>query len=283
MTSKPAKLPKFMIVAYASSAPKCIICMGDYEPHKFEEEGSTATKCTKFIPDRTVKPFCYKPPEGRDELVDRHNPVNPKDKDSKTDGCKDPTLPYEYSAYSQNFTSMVTQVESMWGGQLCSTTTMQHRIELKNTDNRPIFSAPYRAGPKSREFEKQEMNGMRAMNIIEPAQTELVLPILFVPKKEGNLRIWLHYHNLNAETIQDSYPISSMDEWIYSLCNTMTSLTFDTNSGHCQVEIAKEDRDQTTFTSHHSLFQLRAVPFGLKNMPEMFQRTIDVILKKVKG
>lgn len=48
------------------------------------------------------------------------------------------------------------------------------------------------------------------------------------------------------------------------------------------MEIAAEDRDKTAFVSHHGLFRLIQILFGLKNAPGTFQCAMDVSLSRVK-
>jgi hypothetical protein len=38
------------------------------------------------------------------------------------------------------------------------------------------------------------------------------VPIIFVPKPYGKLRLCVNYRGLNAVTIKDPYPLSLMDE-----------------------------------------------------------------------
>lgn len=101
-------------------------------------------------------------------------------------------------------------------------------------------------------------------------------------EKDGTLRFCVDYRRLNALTVRDSYPIPRMDECIDSLADATIFTTLDANSGHWQIEIREEDKDKTTFTSHHGLFRFTRMPFGLKNAPGTFQRVIDVILSQVK-
>lgn len=49
---------------------------------------------------------------------------------------------------------MLTQSESMWDGNLGLIEAEQLGIELDKTDSLPIHSAPYRAGPKTSDFDK---------------------------------------------------------------------------------------------------------------------------------
>jgi hypothetical protein len=47
----------------------------------------------------------------------------------------------------------------MWAGSLGEISFTQHGIELQK-DAKPIYQAPYRAGPKAREAERIEVDRM---------------------------------------------------------------------------------------------------------------------------
>ena len=45
-----------------------------------------------------------------------------------------------------------------------------------------------------------------------------------------------------------------------------------------QVEIDEKDRPETAFTTGDGLFEFRVMPFGLCNVPAVFQRLMDLVL-----
>lgn len=137
---------------------------------------------------------------------------------------------------------------------------VQHQIKLEKTENRPIQSILYDAGPKARELEKQEINQILAMDAIEYVKTEWASPIVFVPKEDGDLRLCVDFCKLNAVTIRDSYLIPRLEECTDSLGDARILSILDASSGYWRVEIAKEDCDKTAFTFHHGLSVLIACP-----------------------
>lgn len=48
------------------------------------------------------------------------------------------------------------------------------------------------------------------------------------------------------------------------------------------MKIAGEERDKTTFTSHHGLFRFARMPFRLRNAPETCQSGMDILMSLVK-
>ena len=175
---------------------------------------------------------------------------------------------------------MLSKFKDMWSGCLSKIGATKHLIGLK-PGARPIYQAPYRAGPMARE-DKTEIDRMLHAGVIEPTSAEWASPVVFVPKKDGTMRFCLDYRKLNAVTVRDSYPLQRMDEFIDSLGDATVFTTLDCNSRYWQVEITEEDLDKTTFASHSGLYRFLRMPFGLKNAPATFQRAVDIILSRVK-
>ena len=125
--------------------------------------------------------------------------------------------------------------KDMWTGELGSVKVTQHRIKLK-PDPKPVFSQPYRAGPKAREVEEQEVNKMLDADVIERAKTEWATPVVLVPKSDGSLRFCMDYRRLKALTVRDSYPLPRMDECLDSLGDVTIFTTLHCNTGYWQIQ-----------------------------------------------
>lgn len=96
----------------------------------------------------------------------------------------------------------------MWDEYLGRTTTVKHRVDLELLEIRPINSVPYHAGPKRHDLERCKIENMLAMNVTEPVRSEWASPVVFVQKKDGNLRFCADYSNFNTVDIHISYPLS---------------------------------------------------------------------------
>lgn len=81
-------------------------------------------------------------------------------------------VPEEKLMYHEKFISILEQFESMWAGNYGLIKAVQPRIELTKKHGQRTHSAPYWADPKAREFKKQEVDRMLAMNVIQPAKTK---------------------------------------------------------------------------------------------------------------
>lgn len=58
--------------------------------------------------------------------------------------------------------------------------------------------------------------------------------------------------------------------------------TLNANLGYLKTETDENDREITTFTSHHGLYLLVWISIGLKNAPATFQNVMDVIFSSIK-
>lgn len=96
----------------------------------------------------------------------------------------------------------------------------------------PVHSAPYRAGPKTRDSERIDKDKMLGDKIIVPARTEGASSIVFAPKNDGTARFCVDYYTLYVVMTRDSFPISRTRECIDSLKEAIIFSTLDENNGY---------------------------------------------------
>jgi hypothetical protein len=104
-------------------------------------------------------------------------------------------------------------------------------------------------------------------------------PILFVPKKNGKMRMCVDYHTLNAMTIKNRYPLSLTNDLIEKLQGAKIFLKLDLKSGYNLVRIKEGDEWKTAFRTKYGLFEYLVMPFGLANTPAAFQHFMNDIFR----
>lgn len=135
----------------------------------------------------------------------RHKNVEArKDQKLKLDWKSEVHLLNDYAKYHDQLLNMLRKFQFMWNGHPDHVNIAKHLIKLTGEKTQPIRSAPYRDGPKTREFEEAEIDKMLLQEVIEPAQTEWATPIAFASKKDGSLHFCVEYKKLNAVTKRDS-------------------------------------------------------------------------------
>jgi len=175
-----------------------------------------------------------------------------------------------------NVLGLLDQIKRMRSGKLVELKATTHHIQLK-PDAKPLYSAPYRAGPHRRlEIEKQ-VKKMLDLGVIAPSNAQWSFPVVFVPNPGGHFRFYVDHRRLNERTVKDFYPIPRMDDCADSLGDDTVFSTLDCNSGYWHIPAASKDRYATTLTSRTGMFRLLRLPFGLVNAPTSFKRALDII------
>lgn len=104
-------------------------------------------------------------------------------------------------------------------------------------------------------------------------------PIVLAQKKDGSLRFCVDSLKENYITARGSYPLPSMNEYIYFIGDAAVFSILEDNREYWQVNMQEAGRDKTAFIYHHGLYRLTGVPSGWRNDPGTFQQTNDVILQ----
>ena len=121
---------------------------------------------------------------------------------------------------------------------------------------------------------------MLEQGIITSSKSPWMAPAVFVPKKSGEVRICIDYHELNKRTSKDSYPLPLPDEVQEKMAGSTVFSTLDLHSGYWQLLVSPNDREKTAFCPGPGmgLYEFCRMPFGLSGVPSSFQRLMDKIL-----
>ena len=110
-------------------------------------------------------------------------------------------------------------------------------------------------------------------------------PCVFVPKKNGELRICIDYRELNKRTQKNSYPLPLPDEVQDRLGRSNIFTKLDCRKGFWQVPIHPDDQHKTAFSPGPGmgLYEFHRMPFGLTGAPATFQSLMDHVLRLCHG
>ena len=122
---------------------------------------------------------------------------------------------------------------------------------------------------------KAEIEKLRTTDFIYPiAYTTWVSNHVPVNKKQGTIHVFTDFCDLNGVCPKDNFPTPFINQ-IIDACTEHEAFSFmDGFSGYNQIQIRKEDRYKTTFTTPWGTFAYRVMPFGLKNAGVTFQCTM---------
>lgn len=100
-------------------------------------------------------------------------------------------------------------------------------------------------------------------------------PILFVPKKDGGLRLCVDYRGLNAVTVKNRHPLPLITETLDRLCGAKVFTKLDLKDAYHRIRIKQGDEWKTAFRTRYGHFEYLVMPFGLANAPATFQAYIN--------
>ncbi|GBG93530.1 hypothetical protein CBR_g73342 [Chara braunii] len=130
----------------------------------------------------------------------------------------------------------------------------------------------YRMSEEELQVLRAQLDDLLAKGWIRPSCSPYAgAPVLFVWKKNKDLRLCINYRELNAQTIKNVSPLPRIDDLLERLGGAKYFSMLDLKSGYHQIEIQPRDRYKTTFKTRYGHFEWIVMPFGLTNAPTTFQ------------
>ena len=146
---------------------------------------------------------------------------------------------------------------------------IEHKIHINNSE---LFKERFRCIPLLLLDEVHaSLRDMLDVGAIHPSQSQCNTVVL-VQKKDRTLCFCMDFHRLNVWTKKDLYPLPQIQEALESMVGTAHFSTMDFKSRFCQVRMAPESQQYTSFmVGNLEFYKLTHVPFGLCNTPAAFQ------------
>ena len=94
--------------------------------------------------------------------------------------------------------------------------------------------------------------------------------IVLVDKKQGTIRVYVDYRDINRAFPKDNYPTPFIDQIIDECARSEIFSLMDKFSGYKKINILPVDQHKTVFICPWGTFAYKKVPFGLKNAGATF-------------
>ena len=94
------------------------------------------------------------------------------------------------------------------------------------------------------------------------------------------MQLCVDYCRLNQATPQLQQMIPTLDDVLERASGTQVLSKMELAKGYYQVGINEDTKDLTTFISLWGRYRFNCMPFGLWNVPAMFQFQMETVLKK---
>ena len=137
----------------------------------------------------------------------------------------------------------------------------------------PIYSLSASEQEALKEFIEENLN----TGFIRPTSSPHGVPVLFVKKKDGSLRLCVDFHGLNCISKKDRYPLLLISDLLDSPHKARIYSKIDLCHAYHLVRIFNSDEWKTAFRTRYESFEWSIMPLGLTNAPAAFQRFMNDI------
>ncbi|SPC68179.1 related to Gag-pol polyprotein [Ustilago sp. UG-2017b] len=160
----------------------------------------------------------------------------------------------------------------------------EHDLHLELVEgSKPPQGPLYLKGPKEMSELRRYLEENLEKGFIRPSKSPARSPVLFVPKKDGGLRLCVDYHGLNEITVKNRAPLPLIEEQLFLLRKARIYTKLDLRAAYNLIRIAKGDEWKTAFGTQLGLYEYLVMPFGLANAPAHFQSFINDIFQDIIG
>ncbi|GBG64638.1 hypothetical protein CBR_g45692 [Chara braunii] len=129
----------------------------------------------------------------------------------------------------------------------------------------------YRMSEEELEVLRAQLDDLLDKGWIRPSTSPYGAPVLFVRKKNKDLRLCIDYSKLNAQTVKNAGPLPRIDDLLERLGGAEFFSKSDLKSGYHQISIRLQDCYKSAFKTRYGHFEWIVMPFGLTNAPATFQ------------
>lgn len=152
-------------------------------------------------------------------------------------------------------------------------------MNIRLTSDTPIYSNARRLSYSEKQKVQDTIEDLLTQNIIRPSNSPYASPIVLVKRKNGDTRLCIDYRNLNKVTARDNFPLPLIEDCLEILEGKQYFTTIDLKNGFHQIKMAPDSIKYTSFVTPNGQYEYMKMPFGLKNAPAVFMRSITSVLQ----
>ena len=185
--------------------------------------------------------------------------------------------------YSEDIQKMLEEFSDVFPDKLPKGLPPRRKYDFKielEEGAKPVKKGLYRLSEKELEELRKQLDELTDSGFIQPSKSPWGAPILFVSKKDGNMRMCVDYRALNKLTVKNSYPLPRIDDIFDQLKGAKFFSKIDLRSGYHQIRLDPDSVPLTAFRTRYGHFEFLVLPFGLTNAPASFMTLMNEIFRE---
>ncbi|XP_058817327.1 uncharacterized protein K02A2.6-like [Topomyia yanbarensis] len=162
--------------------------------------------------------------------------------------------------------------------------SVQANLPLKS-NVRPVFVKARKMPFNMQKIVENELDKLVAEGVLTKVnQSNWATPIVPVKKSQNRVRICGDYkQTVNPNLVVDKHPLPTVDELFASLAGGIKFTKIDLVQAYLQMEVAPEDREMLTLSTHRGLYRPNRLMYGVASAPAIWQRQMEIILQGIDG
>ena len=153
---------------------------------------------------------------------------------------------------------------------------------METTDEKAVPLRYNRMSPKLQKVLDDEIEDLLRHGFIELSSSTWRSPVVMVKKPHSDeYRLCVDYRLVNAKSIPEAFPTMTLEE-IWEIIGVHKPALFsklDMMQGYMQLAMDPRTKHKSTFVVRGNSYQWNRLPFGLRNSPITFQKTMAEVLK----
>ena len=161
---------------------------------------------------------------------------------------------------------------------------VQAKLNLK-PNAQPVFLKARKVPFNLRATVDKELDKLESEGVLtKVSHSNWATPIVPVKKADNRVRICGDYkQTVNPQLKVDQHPLPTIDELFASLAGGQKFTKIDLVQAYLQMEVAEEDREMLTLSTHRGLYRPNRLMYGVASAPAIWQRQIETILQGIEG
>ena len=102
---------------------------------------------------------------------------------------------------------------------------------------------------------------------------------MFIPKKNGELKMCVDYKKINAVTVKNKYPLPLMADMRTRFRDARYFTILDLKNAFNLIRIKQGDEWKTAFRTKYGIYEYLVMPFKLTNAPATMQKVVNKTLQ----